>query len=221
MRILLLGATGRTGKIVLKIALEYGYHVNCLARNIERIEKRDGLTIFEGSPTNEIDLTKAICECDCVISVLNISRKSDFPWESLRTPKTFLSDVMNLLVRISENMDIKRISICSAWGVAETKNNIPKWFKWIINNSNIGIAYEDHEKQEKTISESKLNWTIVRPVGLSNSKREEKIRETFHNKPKPSILISRQSVAKYLVKSLGNKSLISKRVVISKEKNKN
>ena len=220
MRILLLGATGRTGKIVLKIALDNGYHVNCLARNIERIEKRDGLTIFEGNPTNEVDLKKAIYECDCVISVLNISRKSDFPWASLRTPKTFLSDVMNLLVRISKNKNIKRISICSAWGVAETKNDIPKWFKWFIDNSNIGFAYEDHERQENIISESKLNWTIVRPVGLSNSKKEENIIATFKNKPKPNILISRESVAKYLVASIENNSLIEKKVVISKQKRK-
>ena len=221
MKILLLGATGRTGKIVLKIALEKGYQVNCLARNIERIEKREGLTIFEGNPTNEIDLIKAISGCDCVISVLNISRKSDFPWSSLRTPKTFLSEAMNLLVRISENKKLNRVSICSAWGVAETKNDIPKWFKWFIDNSNIGFAYEEHQRQEKIISESKFKWTIVRPVGLSNSKKEENIIATFNNKPKPNILISRKSVAKYLVESLENDSLIQKKVVISKQNNKN
>ena len=55
MRILLLGATGRTGKLVLKRALEKGWHVNSLSRNPQRIEKRDGLTVFEGSPNNEND----------------------------------------------------------------------------------------------------------------------------------------------------------------------
>ena len=98
---------------------------------------------------------------------------------------------MNIVVRISKNENIKRISICSAWGVAETKNDIPKWFKWLINKSNIGIVYNEHEKQEEIISKSKLNWTIIRPVGLSNSKKEEKIIETFNNKP--NMLISRTS----------------------------
>ncbi len=40
MRISLLGATVRTGKLVLKRALEKGYQVNCLARKIERIKKK-------------------------------------------------------------------------------------------------------------------------------------------------------------------------------------
>tara|TARA_Y100001978_G_C23606331_1_gene391355 strand:- start:262 stop:915 length:654 start_codon:yes stop_codon:yes gene_type:complete len=217
MKLLLLGSTGRTGRIVLEIALKKGYQVNCLARNTERIKKRKGLTIFEGNPTNENDLKKAISKCDFVISVLNISRKTDFPWSSLKTPSTFLSDAMNIVVRISKNENIKRISICSAWGVAETKNDIPKWFKWLINRSNIGIAYNEHEKQEEIISKSKLNWTIIRPVGFSNSKKEEKIIETFNNKPKPNMLISRKSLAKYLLQSLTNNSLIEKKVVVSKK----
>tara|TARA_B100000963_G_scaffold185923_1_gene161614 strand:+ start:1219 stop:1884 length:666 start_codon:yes stop_codon:yes gene_type:complete len=220
MRILIIGATGRTGKLVLRIALEQGYKVNCLARFTNRIKKREGLKIFEGNPTNEIDLKKAIFECDYVISVINISRKSEFPWARLRSPKTFISDVMTLVVKIAGDMNIKRISTCSAWGVSETKKDIPKWFNWFINNSNIGIAYEDHERQEKIISESNLNWTIVRPVGLTNSKKAEKIIESINNKPRPSILISRESVARYLVESLENSSLIGKKVVISKGLNK-
>jgi uncharacterized protein YbjT (DUF2867 family) len=43
MRILLLGATGRTGKLVLKRTLEKGYQVHCISRNTSRIEKGDGL----------------------------------------------------------------------------------------------------------------------------------------------------------------------------------
>ena len=216
MRILLLGATGRTGKWVLQRALEKGYHINCLVRNAERIEKKEGLTIFEGNPSDENDLKEAISNCDGIISALNISRKSDFPWAKLRTPKTFLSDTMKLLTPIAEGHDIKRMVICSAWGVAETKKDIPKWFKWFINNSNISVAYKDHEKQEKILENADLNWTVVRPVGLSNSKRSEKIVESYNNEPKPGIMISRESVAKYMVDCLEKDNLIKKKVVISK-----
>ena len=65
--------------------------------------------------------------------------------------------------------------------------------------------------------ESKLDWTIVRPVGLTNSKNKEKIKESYGNKPKPSLLISRKSVAEFLLESLNRKDLLQKKVVISKE----
>ncbi|MEM1001769.1 MAG: NAD(P)H-binding protein, partial [Bacteroidota bacterium] len=163
MKVLILGATGRTGKLVLKNALDQGHDVHCLVRNPERIEERAGLTIFEGNPNNSDNLEKAMTGCDGIISVLNISRTSDFPWAPLRTPKTYLSEVMTKLVALAEKQQFKRISICSAWGVADTKNDIPKWFQWMIACSNIGAAYEDHERQEQILSESELNWTIVRP----------------------------------------------------------
>lgn len=215
MKILLLGATGRTGKLVLQSLLKSGYEVNCLARNSERILPTNGDTIFEGNASKSEDLLRAIRGCEHVISVLNISRKSDFPWSKLRTPKNYLSDVMGKLIPISERENVKRIVVCSAWGVAETKNDIPKWFKWFIDNSNVGAAYQDHERQEKLITDSKLDWTIVRPVGLTNSMKNETIKEPFGSKP--NLTISRHRLAKYLADSLNNEKLIEKKIVISKE----
>ena len=216
MRILLLGGTGRTGKLFLEIALEKGHQINCLSRNSQRIKRKIGVALFEGNPANENDLKKAMMGCDCIVSVLNISRRSDFPWARLRTPETYLSDVMKVLVPVAAEINAKRIVLCSAWGVFETKKDVPKWFGWLIDNSNIGIAYRDHERQERIVSNSGLFWTIVRPVGLTNSRGKENIRRTFDNIPKPSLIISRQSVAKFLLDCLNNDDLIRRKVVISK-----
>lgn len=216
MKVLLLGATGRTGKWVLEAAIAKGYEVHCLARNSQRIQPRKGLTIMEGHPENQAHLEEAVDGCHFIVSTLNVSRKSDFPWTPLRTPSTYLSDVMKQLIPIAEQRDVKRIAICSAWGVSETKKEIPGWFRWIIDNSNVGAAYRDHERQEQIVQSSKLDWTIVRPVGLTNSSRPETIRETFRNQPKPTLTISRKSVAQYLINSLEREDLIKKAVVISK-----
>lgn len=197
-------------------ALACGHQVSCLARKSERIAQRDGLTVFEGDPSLESDLKKALEGCEAIISVLNVSRTSDFPWASLRTPKTYLSDTMKQLVPLAETHEIKRLITCSAWGVAETKVDLPGWFRWFIDHSNIGMAYADHERQERIVEDSTLNWTIVQPVGLTNSKRKQQIRETFHNQPKPSLTISRLSVAQYLIDSLKLNNLIKQKVVISK-----
>lgn len=217
MKILLLGATGRTGKFVLTEALERGFEVHCLSRNSQRIQKQKGLTVFEGNPAKNYDLEKAMAGCAAVVSVLNISRHSDFPWSKLKTPPNYLSEVMKPLVKTAGENDIRRIVVCSAWGVADTKQDIPGWFRWFIENSNIGIAYKDHERQEKILSESGLDWTIVRPAGLTNFGKSRQIRETFGNEPKPSLTISRKSLAEYLVRSVERDDLIGKKVVVSKE----
>jgi len=216
MKVLLLGATGRTGKMVLQIAVEKGYELNCLVRNSKKIcKKYKKINIFEGSPKTISDLEKALQGCEIIISVLNISRKSDFPWSKLRTPVTFLSDVMSNIIELSEKYNIKRILVCSAWGVSETKNDIPKWFKWLIDNSNISVAYKDHERQEELLKRTSLPWTIIRPTGLTNSKKEQNILESYENRPKPKMTISRLSVAKFMVNSIKEDKLIWQSPIIS------
>lgn len=217
MKILLLGSTGRTGKLVLAALVKKDIEVNCLVRNSERLKPQKGLTIFEGDASDSHELIRAIDGCGYVISVLNISRKSDFPWSALRTPQNYLSEMMRRLIPIAEEKGIQQIIICSAWGVAETKKDLPKWFRWFIEHSNISYAYRDHERQEELLTASKLNWTIVRPTGLTNSQKEQHIKETFGTEPRPFATISRQSVASYMVDCLNNTALIGKKVVISGE----
>jgi putative NADH-flavin reductase len=216
MKILLLGATGRTGKLVVDEALRQGHELICLVRKPEAIHTRHKqLTIYQGSPERLGDLEGAIQGCEVVITVLNISRNSDFPWSSLRTPKTLLSDVITNLITLSETHVISRLIACSAWGASETKKYLPRSFVWLMDHSNVGFAYRDHERQEELLMKSSLPWTIVRPTGLTNSKRNQEIIESFDNIPKPNFTISRLSVARYSVDAISNKALIHQRPVIS------
>jgi uncharacterized protein YbjT (DUF2867 family) len=216
MKILVLGATGRTGKYVLAECIRNGYEITCLVRDAKRVKvSHPTLTVLEGSPANASVLELAMQGCHVVISTLNISRHSDFPWSKLRTPPMFMSDVIRNVISLSAKHDIKRIIVCSAWGASETKKELPGWFRWFIDNSNIGFAYRDHERQEEILKRSTLAWTIVRPTGLINTKRAQKIMESYSNNPKPAMTISRRSVAKYLVDAVSDDSLIHKTPVIS------
>ncbi|MEX0272962.1 MAG: NAD(P)-dependent oxidoreductase [Flavobacteriaceae bacterium] len=216
-RVLVLGATGRTGKWVLYSALKEGYEVNCLVRNAKKIETIEGVKVFEGDVLNVDHVLKAMEGCSAMISVLNISRTWDFPWAKLRTPNTFLSEVMSKVAPLLEGNGTHRVVLCSAWGVLETKKDVPKWFQWLMDYSNIGVAYRDHERQEHIVVRSSLDWTIVRSVGLTNSTKSQEIRVSSNNQPKPKMTIGRKAVGHFMVKSLKNRELIGRKVVISSE----
>lgn len=215
MRVLILGATGRTGKHLLSEALKNGHIVHVLVRDKSKIHRSEQLTIFEGLPTDRTALKNAMTGCEAILSALNISRTSDFPWAKLRTPKTFLSDTIKLVAEIAEEEKIKRIVVCSAWGVNETKKDIPWWFRWFIDNSNIGVAYQDHELQESILQKTALNYTLIRPVGLTNFDKQENIRVTINNYPKPKLIISRKSVAGFMLKVLDEDLFTKQTVTIS------
>ena len=215
-RILILGATGRTGSHLVQVAIQKGIAVTCLARNCQRILKHPLIHAIEGNPGKTEDLLKALEGCTHVISVLNISRRSDIPWSRLRTPPTYLSDVMANLIPLAGRQAIQHISICSAWGVGDSRKDIPFWFRKTIDLSNIKAAYLDHERQEKILSASDLNWTIVRPSGLTNQSADQTVRESYLNQPKPGLLISRKAVASFLLESLFRKDLTQQTLTISK-----
>src|SRR5688572_31987065 len=108
MKILMLGATGRTGKHVVHEGILKGYNINCLVRDAKRLAmSHPTLTILEGSPENASDLDFAMQGCHAIISTLNISRRSDFPWSKLRTPTAFMSDAIKNVISLAEKHHIK------------------------------------------------------------------------------------------------------------------
>lgn len=214
-KILLLGATGRTRKLLLRQALDDGYQVNALVRDKNIVFPiHPNLTLFEGTPTDKAALGKAMENCEAVVSALNISRTSDFPWAKLRTPAHFLSETMNNIIALSADLGIKRVIVLSAWGVSDTKNHIPLWFRWLIDHSNIGAAYRDHARQEELLIRSTLLYTIIRPVGLINSDKKKDIQVSLDNSPEPRLTISRTNVAKFIIEVLKKDLYLLKTPVI-------
>jgi putative NADH-flavin reductase len=209
MNILILGGSGRTGKLLVQQALERGHFVNAIIRNknvfpseVSRLER------FEGTPLNKYLLRTAMQGCDAVLSTLNISRTSDFPWAKLRSPSNFLSETIKAVIEVCNETGIKRIIVLSAWGTHETQKDIPGWFRWLIHHSNIGVAYKDHERQEELLKASDLDYTVIRPVGLTNGKTNKEIIVSINNKPKPKLTISRNNTARFMLDILEKGSYI-------------
>jgi len=200
MKILILGATGRTGRLIVEEALKQGYDLNVLVRDKNKASfSSKSIKVYQGTPTRRADLAAAMQGCDLIISALGIVRASDAPWSKLITAKNFISESIKNVIAEADQQNVKRLITVSAWGVGETKKEIPFWLRWLINYTNLGPVYEEHEKEEKLLANSNLNWTAVRPVALNDSEKTKTLKVSFNNFPKPSLQISRQSVAKFIV----------------------
>jgi putative NADH-flavin reductase len=200
MKILLLGASGRTGRLIVEEALKQGYDLNVLVRDKNKISfSSKTIKVYQGTPASRTDLAAAMEGCDLIISALSIARASDAPWSKLITPEYFISDSMKYVIAEAGQQNLKRLITISAWGVGETKKEIPFWLRWLINHTNLRPVYAEHESQENLLTNSNLHWTAVRPVALNDSKKIKTLKVSFNNFPKPSLYISRQSVAKFMV----------------------
>jgi hypothetical protein len=112
---------------------------------------------------------------------------------------------------------IRRIVLISAWGVSETKKDLPGWFRWLVEHSSLRYQYHDHERQEELVQNSTLDWTAVRPVFLSNSRIQKEIIVSENNEPKPHLYISRRNLAAFMLRVLEKNLYLCQAPVVSEK----
>jgi hypothetical protein len=118
-QILVLGATGPTGRIVVARALELGHAVTVLVRSPERLEARpEQVRVITGSlPDDEEALIAAFRGQDAVISALGVGRSF--------TPNDLMARSVPLIVRAMESQGVRRLVFTSAFGVGSTWTDTP------------------------------------------------------------------------------------------------
>ena len=207
MGILLIGASGRTGKLVIDEVLSRGQSVTALVRSTSSLSSRSGLTVVQGTPTNASDIERAIASTPpadritSIIVTLNAVRASDSPFAKSISPPRLLADShANLVAAMQNYPEIRKIVTMSAWGVAESIRETPWLFRLLIRKSNMAVQFEDHDMTDREMKESGVNFVLVRPVRLAEG--EKKAVKVHGNTGKGLGLmasISRKSVAGFLV----------------------
>jgi len=204
MNILILGSTGRTGKLLTQLAIARNHQVTAIIRD-KRNATVPKVKHLEGSPTDPRLLNEALQGIDAVVVSLNINRTSDNPFAKVVSPLTLISDSVGVLIPAMEQNKVKRIISVSASGVGDSYYHMPLVGRLLIRHSNIWKAYEDHARQEQLLRKSGLEWTIVRPVMLTNKDTEKSIATI--GKPSGSS-ISRKAVATFILDALESEKYV-------------
>jgi uncharacterized protein YbjT (DUF2867 family) len=215
MKLLLLGASGRTGRWVLECALAAGYDVVALVRTPEKIVARSPqLSIVRGTPESAADVLAAIRGSEAVISTLNNNRESDRPWARPLSPPMLMTRSIANAVSAMRRNDVRRIVALSALGVRDSFAHAPAITRLLIRHTNLRIVYEDHEAQEALLRTSGLDWTCVRAAILTN-RRSRKLLVSYDGRPKPALTIGRAELARFMVNILDQPTFFGKAPTIS------
>jgi putative NADH-flavin reductase len=214
--ILLLGASGRTGKLVLEYALKNNYNVTALVRDKTSISTQSSqLTVIEGTPYNVEDLKRSIAHCDVVISTLNNPRKTDMPWSKpIGAPDIIERSINNTIAAMKEK-NMKRIVTLSSFGVGDSIRLMGGLGKFFMKYTNMRVVMNDHNRAEASLFKSNLNYTSVRAATL-NDKTDDKAL-TVDYIAKPAMYISRKNVAKFMVDVIDDLDYYKKAPLISEK----
>jgi putative NADH-flavin reductase len=208
-RILLLGATGGTGRQVLLQALEKGYEVTAFVRSPQRLAevKSSGLKVLTGSlPGDDAALAAAIRGADVVISALGAGN-------SLKS-SGLMERSAPAIVRAMQNESVRRLIVVSAFGVGETLREAPI-LPGIVMRLLLSNLFADKEAGEKMLRQSALDWTLLYPVTLTNGPRTGRYKSgerlSLHGFPR----ISRADVADFALAQVDDRTYLRKVVVLS------
>lgn len=214
MKILLLGATGRTGKLVIEEAIRRGHKISAIARDPEKLKDYQ-IDITQGTPYNFETVEKALSGCESVINTLNISRKSDNPWAGLVSPKDLISISATNAVSAMKVAGIKRYKALSTIGAGSSWKTTPVILKLIVSLSNLKYAFWDHGRQEEILQKSSIDFTICRAPMLSTETNVNGAVAVKEGENPPKMILSRNSAAEYFIKLIENKEHIREIVNIS------
>jgi len=214
-KILILGATGRTGKHAIPLALARGYRVVALVRNPAKISvKSEGLTIVKGLPTDIDDVRKAMKGCDAVLSLLApLPHGAAISIRKIDRPRILERSISNVLT-IMKEYHTQRIMILSTVGAGDSWKYNPWYVKLLARLTNFRVIFEDHNAQERLIQASGTNWTIARPVGLNENDTRGTLEVTYDHTPKP-FQMSRKLLAKFFIANLYSETYVHKAPMLS------
>ena len=201
MKITVFGATGQTGVLFTKMALENGHQVTAFVRNPEKVKiSNENLTVIVGSVLNNNDVSNALNGADAVVCCLggDANKKS-----------TILTDMTKVIVDEMKKNDIKRISYIATAGIHK---EIPGIFVNLIINLLFKNVINDHKGAVDYIINNDLIYTIARPLALVEGILTKEYRKTLQGVPKGGKNISREDLANFLLDSIENNNYDSKSV---------
>jgi putative NADH-flavin reductase len=208
MKVVILGATGGTGRELVKQALELGHDVTGFVRDPSKLKaEHKRLSVVQGNMLDPESLERAVAGQDAVVSALGspgLGKSID------------LSEGTANIIRVMDKLGVKRLIFESTVGIDDSRDHAP----WIARKFFFPVVlknvFTDKEIQEKYIKASDLDWTIVRPAKLTNGPRKGKYRFGDEiNERAVSKTISRADTAEFMLKQLTDDSFVRKTPAVS------
>ena len=209
MKLLILGATGGTGRSALKEAKALGHDVTILVRDPGKLsaEERHATRIVTGAlPEDEKELVDAMRGQDAVISALGRGRS--FKSENL------IQRSVPVILRAMAQAGVRRLIFTSAFGIGETWRDTPFVSRLFARTLLRGL-YADKTIGEGLIRQSDLDWTIVHPTMLTDGPRKGTWRSGERLALAAMPKISRGDVGAFLVSQLNDSSYVRKTALVS------
>ena len=208
VRLVVAGAAGRTGLLLVRLALEHGHEVTALVHDSARtLPAHERLVVAAGDAGDPAVVAPLVAGSDAVISVLS------HPGAPVVTS---FSRGTRALADAAEAAGVRRLVAVSAEPVGIDSARLPLAFRAVLLLPRLNVVYEDMARMENDLlSRHGLDWTIVRPAVLTGLPARGRYRTEVGDLVDGGVTISRGDLAAFLLRVVEERLHVRERVAIA------
>lgn len=209
MKVAVFGASGRTGREVVRSAVARGHHVTAVVRDPRSIDQpTENASIAVADVHDPVAVAASLQGVEAVISTLG---------GRPRQPTTVYSHGVEVIEHAVRAAGARRL-ICLSAGALDLGPHVP-FGQRIVSRAVVRLffrdGYADMARMEQALRTNDLDWTVVRVPGLTTKPGGSPYRTAEAPLDRPST-IPRADLAAYLVSILDDRSTHRKIMEISR-----
>jgi uncharacterized protein YbjT (DUF2867 family) len=205
MNVLVIGAAGKTGSLVIEMAVAAGHAVTAFVRDAATYHTPANVRVVVGDATDRASVDNAVVGQDAVIDT--IAGKTPYRKTSLERRAA------GAVVASMKANGARRIIVISSFGVGDSADQASWFVKHVIVPTWLRGSTEDKAAAEAAVRASGIAFVIVRPAMLTDEAATGKVKvfqghETAHK-------ITRADVAQFCVDQLTSDEHVGGAVTIA------
>ena len=205
LKILVVGAGGKTGRAVVQQAVAAGHEVTAFVHSAADYDVKN-VRVIEGDATKSDDMDKAVAGQDAVVDT--IGGKTPYKTTTLE------ASAAKTIIASMQRQSVKRLIVTSMLGEGDSTENAPFYERLLVKTFLRG-ADKDKANMEAAVETSDLDWVIVRPAILTDDEATGVIRIFEADSDEKAHKISRADVAAWMLDQLSSAQYLHQCVTIA------
>lgn len=205
MKILVVGAAGKTGKEVVKQALAAGHQVTAFVRNVVEYHE-PGVRVVAGDAADSNAMAAAVAGQEAVLDT--VGGKTPYKETTLE------SSVAHAIIAAMQHHAVRRLVVTSMIGVGDNTANATIYERLLVATVLRG-ADKDKTAMESEVESSKLDWVILRPAILADDPAQGNVRVFQAETGQKAHKITRADLAAFMLAQLSTDEHLRQVVTIA------